>query len=60
MVVDSREADEFRRIELIERMGRDREIIAQYEAGMAFYRGRIEDTQYDLGRLDERLGGERR
>jgi hypothetical protein len=58
-VVDSREADEFRRIELIERLARDREIIAQYEGGMAFYRQRIEDTQYDLGRLDERLGGGR-
>jgi hypothetical protein len=58
--VDSRDADEFRRIELIERLARDREIIAQYEAGMEFYRRRTEDTQYDLGRLDERLGGERR
>ncbi|HEU0241802.1 MAG TPA: hypothetical protein VFR11_21460 [Micromonosporaceae bacterium] len=58
--MDSREADEFRRIELSTRLVRDREVVAQYEAGLEFYRRRVEDTQYDLGRLDERLGGERR
>ena len=58
--MESREADEFRRIELTARLARDREIVAKYEAGLEFYRRRVEDTRYDLGRLDERLEGERR
>lgn len=49
--------DEFARIQLIERVARSREIIAQYEVGLAFHRQRVEDDRYEIGRLDERLGG---
>lgn len=52
----NRERDEFDRIELTERLDRDRQIVAQYEAGLGFFRNRIEDTRYELGRLDERSG----
>jgi ribosomal protein L15E len=54
-----RERDEFERIELTARLQRARDFIAQYEEGLAFYRRQVEDTRYELGRLDERLGGER-
>lgn len=47
------------RIELTERLARDREILARQYAGLAHYRGRIENKQFNLGRLDERLGGQR-
>jgi hypothetical protein len=53
----SRERDEFDRITRLAEIERDRELIAQYEEGMAFYRGRIEDYRYQLGRIDQRLGG---
>jgi hypothetical protein len=33
--------------------------VAQYEEHLAFYRHRIETQLYDLGKLDERLGGDR-
>jgi hypothetical protein len=49
--------DEFERIKRVERIQRAREILAQYEDGMAFYRRQIEDDRYQIGRLDERLGG---
>ena len=51
------EREQFERIQLNARLDRDREIIAQYERGLAYYRQRVEDTRYELGRLDERLGG---
>lgn len=56
---DDRVRDEFMRMELTALLSRDREIIASYEEGFAFIRRRIEETRYDLGRLDERLGGGR-
>lgn len=31
--------------------------IAQYEEHQEFYRRQVEDGRYELGRLDERLGG---
>lgn len=52
-----KERDEFTRIGRLDQIDRDRLIIARYEEGMAFYRNRIEDNRYELGRLDERLGG---
>jgi hypothetical protein len=36
-------------------MHRYREMISQYETGLAFHRRQIEDDQFELGRLDERL-----
>jgi hypothetical protein len=52
-----RERDEFERMRLTEQIERDRALVAQYELHQAFYRGRIEDNRYELGKLDERLGG---
>lgn len=49
--------DEFERMRLVAQIERDRAIIAQYEEHQAFYRARIEDSRYELGGLDERLGG---
>jgi hypothetical protein len=51
------EEDEFERMRLVAEIERDRLLIAQYEEHQAFYRGRVEDNRYKLGRLDERLGG---
>jgi hypothetical protein len=51
------EIDEFERIRLVGKIERDRQLVAQYEEHQAFYRARIEDSRYELGRLDERLGG---
>jgi hypothetical protein len=48
---------EFRRIELVSLLERERGFVAQYEQHLAFYRARIEERLYELGRLDERLGG---
>jgi hypothetical protein len=52
-----KEDDEFERIRLVAQIERDRQLIAQYEEHQAFYRNRVEDSRYELGRLDERLGG---
>ncbi len=49
--------DEFDRIRLHEQIEKDRRFVVMYEENLAFYRGRIEDSRYELGRLDERLGG---
>ncbi len=54
---DAAERDHFERIQLMEQLEKDRRMIASYEANMVFFRQRIEDTRYSLGRLDERLGG---
>jgi hypothetical protein len=35
---------------------KERRKVAQYEEGLAFFRQRIEQRQYEIGRLDERLG----
>ncbi len=50
-----RDRDEFDRIRLTDQIERDRAMVAQYEEHQAFFRKRIEDNRYDLGRLDERL-----
>ncbi|MBB5873817.1 hypothetical protein F4553_007251 [Allocatelliglobosispora scoriae] len=49
--------DEFQRMKLTAAVERARGFISQYEEGLAFYRRQLEDTRYELGRLDERLGG---
>ncbi|MDG4816471.1 hypothetical protein O7628_13270 [Micromonospora sp. WMMD956] len=51
------ERDEFERIRLVERIERARELITQYETHQEFYRRQVEDSRYELGKLDERLGG---
>jgi hypothetical protein len=57
-VEEDRVRDEFARMHLTAQLAKSREIIAQYEVGLAFHRRRVEDTRYELGRLDERLGGD--
>jgi hypothetical protein len=52
------EDDQFERIRLVARIERARALIAQYEESQEFYRRQIEDSRYELGRLDKRLGGE--
>jgi len=52
---DAREHHEFARIELHQKIERARIFIGQYEDGLADYRKKLEDHQYKLGRLDERL-----
>jgi hypothetical protein len=42
---------------LVAQIERDRALIVQYEENQAFYRARVEDSRYQLGRLDERLEG---
>jgi hypothetical protein len=56
-VTSTREDDEFDRIRLAAQIERDRAMIAQYDEHQAFFRARVEDSRYKLGRLDERLGG---
>ena len=51
------ERDEFERMRLAAQIERARELIAQYDRHQEFYRRQIEDSRYELGRLDERLGG---
>jgi hypothetical protein len=52
-----RERDEFERIKLSADVERRREILVQYEEGLALYRTKIEEDRYDLGKIDQRLGG---
>ena len=51
------EQDEFERIRLVAQIERARMLVAQYEEHQEFYRRQIEDSRYELGKLDERLGG---
>jgi hypothetical protein len=54
--VDAAKSDDhFDRIALHHEIERSREIIAKYLEGMAHHHRKIEDAQYDLGELDERL-----
>ena len=55
-MADPREENEFERIRIMSDMEKDRHIVAQYEENQAIYRARLEKHQYELGRLDERLG----
>jgi hypothetical protein len=51
------ERDEFERMRLVAQIERARGLIEQYEQHQEFYRRQVEDGRYELGRLDERLGG---
>jgi hypothetical protein len=53
--MEDRERDEFERISLTAQVEKARLLIAQYEEGLRFFRIRIEDARYKIGRLDERL-----
>lgn len=52
-----KERDEFERMRLVAQIERARAFIEQYEEHQEFYRRQVEDSRYELGRLDERLGG---
>ncbi len=51
------EQDEFERMRLVAQIERARALIEQYEQHQEFYRRQVEDSRYEIGRLDERLGG---
>jgi hypothetical protein len=53
----STEGDEFERIRIAAEIERYRGLIAQYDVHQSYYRTRVEDNRYILGRLDERLEG---
>jgi hypothetical protein len=57
-VDNPREHDEFERIDLHNKLERDREIVAMYERHLAERREEIEKKIYKLGKLDERLGSD--
>ena len=50
------ERDKFERIKLTSDVERFREIIVQYQSGLAHYRTEIEKHLYTIGRIDERWG----
>lgn len=52
-----RERDEFRRIHLTAELERARQIVTLYDQNQRTFRRKIEDSLYQLGKLDERLGG---
>lgn len=56
--MDEREESEFERIRLITKEGRNLELVDRYEEGMRYVWNEIAQARYDLGMLDERLGGE--
>ena len=56
-VTTPNEHDEFERVRLTAQIDRARTLVAQYEEHQDFYRRQVEDGRYELGRLDERLGG---
>jgi hypothetical protein len=56
-VTSTKEQDEFERIRLTVGVERARGLIKQYEEHQAYYRRQVEDSRYELGKLDERLGG---
>jgi len=51
----ARERDQFQRIVLSAQLERARAIVARYAEGQRFYLDQIEEHQYRIGRLDERL-----
>jgi hypothetical protein len=52
---DDRVAAEFKRIQTIATLEKQREIIASYQEGLAYARQTIEDAQHRLGFLDCQL-----
>ncbi|WP_281904949.1 hypothetical protein [Phytohabitans aurantiacus] len=49
------EIDQLRRIVLHDKLEKDLELIRQYEEGLAFRHDEVGRSQYEIGRLDERL-----
>lgn len=55
-MMNSNEADHFRRIQLVSKVDRAKEVIGQYRQGIDDYRKQIEKCKELLGRIAERLG----
>jgi hypothetical protein len=55
-MMDNTEADNFRRIQLMSKLERARDVIAQYRRGIDDYRERIDKYYERLGRIAQRLG----
>jgi hypothetical protein len=54
-MMDSTEADNFRRIQLVADVDRARDMVARYREGIDYYRRQIDQFRYLLGRVEERL-----
>ena len=52
-----KERDEFDRMRVSAEMERARAFVTQYEDHQRHFRRQIEEYAYELGKLDERLGG---
>jgi hypothetical protein len=55
-MMDNEEADNFRRIQLMSKVERAKELIAQYRENINFYRRRLDRYHNQLGHIEERLG----
>jgi hypothetical protein len=55
VAVQPQEIDQLRRIVLHDKLEKDLELIRQYEEGLAFRHNEVGRSQYEIGRLDERL-----
>jgi uncharacterized coiled-coil protein SlyX len=55
-MMDNAEADNFRRIQLVSKVERANEVIAQYRNGIDHYRQQLDKYFTRLGRVEERLG----
>ena len=53
---DEHAQDQFDRMKEHQVIAKNRSFIEQYESGLAYARQKIEAAQYQIGRLDERLG----
>lgn len=51
-----REANEFRRMRIAERIDRANDMIERYREGIDFYRGTVDAFHQLIGRIGERLG----
>lgn len=49
------ERAQFRRLELVAQMDRDRELIATYRQNEQFFINRLVEASHEIGELDERL-----
>jgi hypothetical protein len=57
-VDEPRVKDEFERMKLHRDREKAQDFISQYERGLAHYRKQVVDFSYEIGKRDERLGGE--
>jgi hypothetical protein len=55
-MMDSTEADNFRRIQLMSKVAWAEGLVAQYREAIDFYRRQVNEFYERLGRIAERLG----